>query len=82
MVRITADLIRRKSEHNDGTMADLEEIALHQLEIEKIERIGTLCRRLQILYLQNNIIGKLENLQHLKPVRCPHRPHSRKTLAR
>ena len=62
MVRLTADLIRRKSEHNDGTMADLEEIALHQLEIEKIEIIGPLCRRLQILYLQNNIISKLENL--------------------
>jgi len=66
MVRIDAELIRRKSEHNEGTMADLEEIALHQLEIEKIENIGTLCRKLKILYLQNNIIGKLENLQHLK----------------
>ncbi|GBG26374.1 Protein tilB-like [Hondaea fermentalgiana] len=66
MVRIDAELIRRKSEHNEGTMADLEEIALHQLEIEKIEKVGSLCRRLKILYLQNNIIGKLENLQHLK----------------
>uniref|UniRef100_A0A7S2RN10 Dynein axonemal assembly factor 11-like CS domain-containing protein n=1 Tax=Mucochytrium quahogii TaxID=96639 RepID=A0A7S2RN10_9STRA len=66
MVAITADLIRKKSEHNEGTMADLEEIALHQLEIEKIEAIGTLCRRLRILYLQNNIISKIENLQHLK----------------
>eukprot|EP00514_Thraustochytrium_sp_LLF1b_P007192 CAMPEP_0184539728 /NCGR_PEP_ID=MMETSP0198_2-20121128/18281_1 /TAXON_ID=1112570 /ORGANISM="Thraustochytrium sp., Strain LLF1b" /LENGTH=425 /DNA_ID=CAMNT_0026933263 /DNA_START=28 /DNA_END=1305 /DNA_ORIENTATION=+ len=47
-------------------MADLEEIALHQLEIERIEAIGSLCRRLKILYLQNNIIGRIENLQHLK----------------
>lgn len=66
MVRLTADVIRRKSEHNEGTMADLEEIALHQLEIERIEAIGPLCRRLRILYLQNNIIGKMENLKHLK----------------
>jgi len=66
MVRITADLIRKKSEHNEGTMADLEEITLHQLEIERIENVGQLCRRLRILYLQNNIIGRIENLQHLK----------------
>ena len=52
MVRITKELIRRKSEHNDGTMADLEEIALHQLEIEKIENIGTLCRRLQPVFFE------------------------------
>ena len=34
MVRITRDLIRRKAEHNDGIVPDLEEISLHQLEIE------------------------------------------------
>ena len=66
MVRLTAEVIKRKAEHNDGTLGDLEEVALHQLEIERIEAVGTLCRRLRILYLQNNIISKLENLQHLK----------------
>lgn len=66
MAPITRDLIKRKSEHNEGTLADLEEISLHQLEIERIEVIGTLCRKLKILYLQNNIISKIENLQHLK----------------
>ena len=66
MVRITKDIIRRKSEHNEGTMAELEEISSHQMEIEKIENIGSLCPKLKILYLQNNIIGKLENLRHLK----------------
>lgn len=30
------------------------------------EVLGTSCRKLKILYLQNNIIGKLENLHHLK----------------
>lgn len=31
--------------------------------------IGTLCRKLRILYLQNNIIEKIEDLQHLKDLR-------------
>jgi len=64
-MRLTHDLIRKKSEHNDGIMADLEEISLHQLQIEKIEAIND-CRKLKILYLQNNIINKIENLYHLK----------------
>lgn len=66
MVRLTRDLIRRKAEHHDGIIADLEEISLHQLEIEKIEVIGDVCKKLKILYLQNNIIPKLENLTHFK----------------
>ena len=47
MVRLTHKLIRKKSEHNEGTMADLEEISLHQLEIEKIENLD--CKKLKIL---------------------------------
>ncbi|KAF0714351.1 hypothetical protein As57867_003895, partial [Aphanomyces stellatus] len=47
----------------------LEEISLHQEEIEKIEVIGTLCRKLRILYLQNNIIEKIEDLTHMKDLR-------------
>jgi len=65
MPRLTHDLIRKKSEHNEGTLADLEEISLHQLEIEKIEAIGS-CKKLKILYLQNNIIGRIENVSKLK----------------
>lgn len=30
------------------------------------EVLGATCRKLKILYLQNNLIGKLENLNHLK----------------
>ena len=56
MSRLTEELIRRKAEHHDGLISDLEEISLHQLELERIEVIGTLCRKLKILYLQNNII--------------------------
>ena len=66
MVKITRELIRKKAEHHDGIIADLEEISLHQLEIERIEVIGTVCRKLRILYLQNNIIPKIEGITHLK----------------
>lgn len=68
-MRITEDLIHKKTEHHDGLLADLEEITLHQLEIERIEVIGTLCRKLQILYLQNNIISRIEGLHHCKELR-------------
>lgn len=66
MSRLTEEVIRRKAEHHDGVLADLEEISLHQLELERIEVIGSLCRKLKILYLQNNIIPRIENVQHLK----------------
>ncbi|GKT36069.1 hypothetical protein ADUPG1_009099 [Aduncisulcus paluster] len=65
MVRITPDLLRKRSEHNDKCLSDLEEIALHQFKIEKIESIGEFCKRLKILLLQNNRIGKIENLHQL-----------------
>lgn len=66
MPKLTIDLIRKRSEHNEGYITTLEEISLHQEELEKIELIGTMCRKLKILYLQNNIIPKLEGLEHLK----------------
>jgi protein TilB len=69
MVRITEELIRRKAEHHDGLLSDLQELSLHQLEIERLEVVGTLCRKLQILYLQNNIIPRIENVHHLKDLR-------------
>lgn len=57
-MRITDKLLRQRSEHNDGILDELEEVALHQLEIEKIENLDKLCKHLKILLLQNNIIGK------------------------
>ena len=66
MVRITRELLRKRAEHNEGIIATMEEISLHQEEIEKIENIGTLCRKLKILYFQNNIISKIEDLTHMK----------------
>ena len=38
-----------------------------QEELESIhETLGCNCRRLKILYLQNNIIGEMRNLHHMK----------------
>jgi protein TilB len=66
MGRITEELLRKRSEHNDGVLPDLEEISLHQQELEKIENLESCCRHIKILYLQNNIIPKLEGLTKLK----------------
>ncbi|KPA80619.1 hypothetical protein ABB37_04814 [Leptomonas pyrrhocoris] len=66
MGRITVELLRRRAEHNEGCLSNLKEIALHQQDIEKIELIGDACRQLEILYLCNNYIGKIEGLRHLK----------------
>jgi protein TilB len=64
---ITRELLRRRAEHNEGILSTLEEVTLHQEELEGInEVLGTTCRRLRILYLQNNLIGRIENLTHLK----------------
>eukprot|EP00741_Cyanophora_paradoxa_P008862 tig00001388_g8579.t1 len=69
MVRITEELLRKRSEHNDGCLSTLKEITLHQFDIEKIELFDKLCRGLEIIYLQNNLVGKLENLNRLKALK-------------
>ncbi|KAH8866195.1 Protein tilB like [Schistosoma japonicum] len=66
MVLITEDLIRKRAEHNDGEIYSLEEISLHQQHIERIDHIQNWCKSLRILYLQNNLIPKIENLSKLK----------------
>ena len=66
MVRINVELLRRRSEHNEGELSTLEEISLHQFDIEKIENLDKYCRKLKILYLQNNVIPRMENLSRLK----------------
>ena len=66
MGRITIGLLRKRAEHNEGCLSDLVEIALHQQEIEKLEVIGDACRKLEILYLCNNYIPKIENIRMLK----------------
>ncbi|XP_038057459.1 protein tilB homolog [Patiria miniata] len=66
MVRITEDLIRKRAEHNNMEISTLEEISLHQQDIERIEHLDKLCRELKILYLQSNLIPKIENVGRLK----------------
>lgn len=66
MPQLTEELIRKRAEHNDGCLPDLEEIALHQQELEKIENLEGCCRHIKILLLQNNIIPKMEGLNKLK----------------
>lgn len=65
-MKITPELLRKKAEHNEGMLSNLEEIALHQLNIEKIENFDKFCRHIKILLLQNNQIEKIENLKKLK----------------
>jgi len=63
MVRINEELLRKRAEHNEGQLSNLEEVTLHQFEIEKIEFLQEACRKLKILFLQNNIIGKIGMLR-------------------
>jgi protein TilB len=64
---ITVELLRKRAEHNEGIISTLEEISLHQEELESINDVlGSTCRKLKILYLQNNIISKIEHLHHMK----------------
>ncbi|CAH2104457.1 unnamed protein product [Euphydryas editha] len=66
MVRITVEMVRNKAEHHDRLLAPLEEIALHQENIERIEFIQDWCPKLKILLMQSNLIAKIENLNKLK----------------
>jgi len=59
MVRITEQLVRKRAEHNELEISTLEELSLHQQDIEKIEYLDKWCRDLRILYLQSNLIEKI-----------------------
>ncbi|TPX46668.1 hypothetical protein SeMB42_g03608 [Synchytrium endobioticum] len=64
--RIDEALLRKRAEHNDGELSTLKEVTLHQYGIEKIENLDVHCRHLELLFLQNNLIAKIENLNKLK----------------
>jgi len=59
---ITLKLIRKRSEHNECLVSTLEEIALHQEELEAIgPLLGRICgKTLRILLLQNNVISRMD----------------------
>uniref|UniRef100_A0A670Y8Z8 Leucine-rich repeat-containing protein 6 n=1 Tax=Pseudonaja textilis TaxID=8673 RepID=A0A670Y8Z8_PSETE len=63
---VTEELVRQRAEHNNCELFSLEEVSLHQQNIEKIEHLDKWCRNLKILYLQNNLISKIENVSRLK----------------
>nr|CAH8867418.1 unnamed protein product [Trichobilharzia regenti] len=66
MVLITEDLIRKRAEHNEGEIHSLEELTLHQQNLERIDNLEQWCKHLRILYLQNNLLSKIENVSKLK----------------
>ena len=69
MAIITVELLRRRAEHNGGCLDTLQEVTLHQQNLEGIGVLNQACRHLRHLYLQNNVISRIENLHRLK-VRC------------
>ena len=42
---------------------------MHQFDIERSDLLQDLCRNLRIVYLQNNLIGRIKNLSKLKDLR-------------
>ncbi|KAM6954050.1 dynein axonemal assembly factor 11 [Aplochiton taeniatus] len=68
MVHITEEMVRRRAEHNNCEIFTLEELSLHQQDIERLEYVDKWCKDLKILYLQNNLIPRIENVGRLKKV--------------
>ncbi|CAM6106166.1 unnamed protein product [Calypogeia fissa] len=66
MAPITEEMVRRRSEHNDGVLETLEELVLQEEGIDKIEVLGRLCPNLKQLYMPNNLIARIENMHRLK----------------
>ena len=66
MVRITEELVRKRAEHNNYEISTLEELSLHQQDLEKLENLDKWCKDLKILYLQSNLISRIENVGRLK----------------
>jgi len=63
LILVTVELVRKHSEHNEGEISTLEEIALHQENIDRIEGLDKWCRDLKILLLQSNLIPKIGKKQ-------------------
>lgn len=64
---VTEEMIRSRAEHNECEIFSLEEVSLHQQDIERIEHIGRWCRELRILYLQNNLIPRIGEGRRERP---------------
>ena len=64
LILVTVDLVRKRSEHNEGEISTLEEITLHQENIDRIEGLDKWCRDLKILLLQSNLIPKIGKIRN------------------
>eukprot|EP00835_Amoeboradix_gromovi_P001742 NODE_86_length_22163_cov_0.379442.p5 type:complete len:401 gc:universal NODE_86_length_22163_cov_0.379442:94-1296(+) len=62
-IMLTVNLIKRRSEHFDGELGKLEEITLHQFDLENIDILPKICPRLKLLYLQGNQLTQLPVLR-------------------
>ena len=60
---LTLGLIKRRSEHYDGNLRDLQEISLHQFDLENIDQLQKYCPKLKIVYLQSNQLVQLPTLR-------------------
>jgi len=59
MAPITLQMLRKRAEHNDGSLFTLEEVALHQQTIERLDVVQSACPKLKILLLHDNLISKI-----------------------
>jgi protein TilB len=63
---LTLEMLRKRSEHNEGVLSSMEEVAMHQDEIGVITKVfEKYSPHLKIIYLQNNYIDKIQHLSRL-----------------
>ncbi|CAH1398722.1 unnamed protein product [Nezara viridula] len=60
MQRISEELVRKRAEHNNCEIGTLEELSLHQDNLDKLEHLQHWCKDLKILLLHSNLISKIE----------------------
>lgn len=66
MTTLTLDLIRKKAEHHNDTLATLQELSLHQLNLTHLTPIlSQACPQLRILYLHNNLLSSHPTFRQL-----------------
>jgi protein TilB len=63
---LSLEMLRKRSEHNEGVLSSMQEVALHQDEIGVLTNVfEKYSPHLKIIYLQNNYIDKIEHLSRL-----------------
>jgi hypothetical protein len=83
IILVTEQLVRKRSEHNEGEISTLEEISLHQENIDKIEGLDKWCRHLKILLLQSNLIPKIGKVvTYFQIIICVHCQNNRSMTKR